>query len=349
MNREERDGVQDEEGESRGDARWRQLNREHQHDRSESDDGRERNGPRPQLASQDSDPRPERNDGGVPAQERGSGTQRIETDPHDPEQHRNDPSRGRYDGRSWTAVRGGRDHREARGDEEGERDDPDRPAEGPELNRTRQEEEPTAQEAKPDEPAYHLVRAGTHGSVICAERISVEPRWTGELSRKVSSAPRRCARVGAGRSAEDRLLCKQEVLGSNPSRSTPTWVQTPSGPLQTGLQQFHLAGCTAHSLKRSETSRCCSGSRAHVGASHMFIPPTTFSSNWRCKFERTRCKEGSSREKGLHRGGSRRRETRSVRQALRYHSKFGGNWSWSVRPCRDARTVCDAHKRARSK
>src|SRR2546425_5818750 len=29
-----------------------------------------------------------------------------------------------------------------------------------------------------------------------------------------------CARR-AGRSAEDRLLCKQEVLGSNPSRSTP--------------------------------------------------------------------------------------------------------------------------------
>src|SRR2546426_10543969 len=28
-----------------------------------------------------------------------------------------------------------------------------------------------------------------------------------------------CARR-AGRSAEDRLLCKQEVLGSNPSRST---------------------------------------------------------------------------------------------------------------------------------
>src|SRR5207249_4078461 len=221
MNREERDGVQDEEGESRGDARWRQLNREHQHDRSESNDGREGNGPRPQLASQDSDSRPERNDGGVPAQERVSGTQRIETGPHDPEQHRNDPTRGRYDGRSWTAFRGGRDHREARGDEAGERDDPDRPAEGPELNRTRQEEEPTDQKAQPDEPAYHLVRARTHGSVICAERISVEPRWTDELSRKVSCAPRRCARVGAGRSAEDRLLCKQEVLGSNPSRSTP--------------------------------------------------------------------------------------------------------------------------------
>src|SRR5437667_10881258 len=29
-----------------------------------------------------------------------------------------------------------------------------------------------------------------------------------------------CARR-AGRSAADRLLCKQEVLGSNPSRSTP--------------------------------------------------------------------------------------------------------------------------------
>src|SRR3989442_9314589 len=29
-----------------------------------------------------------------------------------------------------------------------------------------------------------------------------------------------CARR-AGRSAEDRLLCKQEALGSNPSRSTP--------------------------------------------------------------------------------------------------------------------------------
>src|SRR5437870_1003324 len=135
MNGEERDGVQDEEGESRGVARRRPLNGEHQHDRSEAGDGRD--------------------------------------------------------------------------------------AEGPELNRTRQEEEPTDQEAQPDEPAYHLVRAGTHGSVICAERISVEPRWTGELSRKVSSAPRRCARVGAGRSAEDRLLCKQEVLGSNPSRSIP--------------------------------------------------------------------------------------------------------------------------------
>src|SRR5438552_17321766 len=221
MNREERDGVQDEEGESRGDARWRQLNREHQHDGSESNDGREGNGPRPQLASQDSDSRPERSDGGVSAQERVSRTQRVAACPHDPEQHRNDPSRGRHAGRSWTAFRGGRDHREARGAEAGERDDPDRPAEGPELNRTRQEEEPTDQEAQPDEPAYHLVRAGTHGSVICAERISVEPRWTGELSRKVSSAPRRCARVGAGRSAEDRLLCKQEVLGSNPSRSTP--------------------------------------------------------------------------------------------------------------------------------
>src|SRR3989441_12440444 len=33
-----------------------------------------------------------------------------------------------------------------------------------------------------------------------------------------------CARR-AGRSAEDRLLCKQEVLGSNPSRSTPDRVQ----------------------------------------------------------------------------------------------------------------------------
>src|SRR5438132_4011369 len=29
----------------------------------------------------------------------------------------------------------------------------------------------------------------------------------------------------AGRSAEDRLLCKQEALGSNPSRSTPLEVQ----------------------------------------------------------------------------------------------------------------------------
>ena len=54
----------------------------------------------------------------------------------------------------------------------------------------------------------------------------------------------------AGRSAEDRLLCKQEALGSNPSRSTPRWVQTLSGPFQTGLQRFHLAGCTARSLKR---------------------------------------------------------------------------------------------------
>src|SRR5947207_14597802 len=32
----------------------------------------------------------------------------------------------------------------------------------------------------------------------------------------------------AGRSAEDRLLCKQEALGSNPSRSTLLWVQTVS-------------------------------------------------------------------------------------------------------------------------
>src|SRR5437879_13326219 len=30
----------------------------------------------------------------------------------------------------------------------------------------------------------------------------------------------------AGRSAEDRLLCKQEALGSNPSRSPPLEVQT---------------------------------------------------------------------------------------------------------------------------
>ncbi len=33
-------------------------------------------------------------------------------------------------------------------------------------------------------------------------------------------APTLCAPRRAGRSAEDRLLCKQEVLGSNPSRST---------------------------------------------------------------------------------------------------------------------------------
>src|SRR2546426_4158119 len=40
-----------------------------------------------------------------------------------------------------------------------------------------------------------------------------------------------CARR-AGRSAEDRLLCKQEVLGSNPSRST----QVQAGGLYTREQ-----------------------------------------------------------------------------------------------------------------
>src|SRR2546427_11570615 len=41
----------------------------------------------------------------------------------------------------------------------------------------------------------------------------------------------------AGRSAEDRLLCKQEALGSNPSRSTPLEVQSKFRParIQFGL------------------------------------------------------------------------------------------------------------------
>src|SRR5207244_746993 len=91
----------------------------------------------------------------------------------------------------------------------------------PELNRAGQEDEASDQEAQPDKPSEGSVRSTTHGSFISEMRISVESGCARESSRKVSSAPRRCARVGAGRSAEDRLLCKQEVLGSNPSRSTP--------------------------------------------------------------------------------------------------------------------------------
>jgi hypothetical protein len=42
--------------------------------------------------------------------------------------------------------------------------------------------------------------------------------------------------VGAGRSAEDRLLCKQEAMGSNPIRSIPIfpfqkYLETPSNLL----------------------------------------------------------------------------------------------------------------------
>src|SRR5437867_6574181 len=162
MNREERDGVQDEEGESRGDARWRQLNGEHQHDRSESDDGREGNGPRPQLASQDSDSRPERNDGGVPAQERISGTQRIETGPHDPEQHRRDPCRrGHERGMRTTFLRRGHDRERGR-DDAREGNHPDRPAQRPELDRTREEDEAAEKEAQADEPTKGPFRSTIH-------------------------------------------------------------------------------------------------------------------------------------------------------------------------------------------
>src|SRR2546422_11152470 len=44
-----------------------------------------------------------------------------------------------------------------------------------------------------------------------------------------------CARR-AGRSAEDRLLCKQEVLGSNPSRSTQVQAGGLYAPVQAGRE-----------------------------------------------------------------------------------------------------------------
>ncbi len=48
--------------------------------------------------------------------------------------------------------------------------------------------------------------------------------------RSFICVPTLCALRWAGRSAEDRLLCKQEVLGSNPSRSIPLWVQKGRDP-----------------------------------------------------------------------------------------------------------------------
>src|SRR2546422_4633287 len=91
------------------------------------------------------------------------------------------------------------------------------------MDRAGQEDEASGQQAQPDKPSEGSVFGTSHRPFISGMRISVEPgrtRLDRESPRKVSSAPRRCARVGAGRSAEDRLLCKQEVLGSNPSRST---------------------------------------------------------------------------------------------------------------------------------
>src|SRR5207245_7623501 len=123
--------------------------------------------------------------------------------------------------RSWTTFRCAGQDGSHRGEDAGKGDYPDGPAQGPELNRASQEDEASGQEAQPDKPSEGSVRSTTHGSFISEMRISVESGCARESSRKVSSAPRRCARVGAGRSAEDRLLCKQEVLGSNPSRSTP--------------------------------------------------------------------------------------------------------------------------------
>src|SRR5438046_10448242 len=68
----------------------------------------------------------------------------------------------------------------------------------------------------------------------------------------------------AGRSAEDRLLCKQEALGSNPSRSTPLEVQPNSAPREFSSDLNPISGlysdwrrCVGEAIG---LARCANGS-----------------------------------------------------------------------------------------
>src|SRR5438132_11077091 len=121
-----------------------------------------------------------------------------------------------------TAFLGGGHDCEDRRDDAREGNHPDGPAQGPELDRPREEDEAAEQEAQADEPTQGPFRPRIHVRASHSRHKDSEAKAA--PSRKVSSASRRCARVGAGRSAEDRLLCKQEVLGSNPSRSIASFV-----------------------------------------------------------------------------------------------------------------------------